>query len=196
MPPTCQQATVIHDTHTHIHTHTHNNHININIYGTPSLFPLIQGIRRKQGRGKQKGNLSTTVAGNRRLPLPARLSALLRPGEVQHGRDKEAVAVIGDTSPGIVPREESPENGEEATRLLEASVGQFHLVTDEVGNTKEDEGDVDKEEQQEEGQCGAESEVGDHSGEDDPALWVVNLLALGQKSARGILTKMNNPRAS
>ena len=137
------------------------------------------------------------MSRNRRGPLPARLSALLRPGEVQHGRDKEAVAVIGDTGPGIVPREESPEDGEEATSFLELSVGHFHFVSDEVGNTEKDEGDVDKEEQQEEGQCGTESEVGDHSGEDDPALLDVNLLALGQKNyKRDILTKRNNPSAS
>jgi hypothetical protein len=63
-----------------------------------------------------------------------------RPGEVSDGDDEEAVAIIGDTSEGIVPGSESSQETEETTGLLDVGVGVAVRTALQVGNTEQEEG--------------------------------------------------------
>ena len=74
-----------------------------------------------------------------------------RPGEVSDGDDEEAVAIIGDTSEGIVPGSESSQETEETTGLLDVGVGVAVRTALQVGNTEQEEGQVQGEEEHEEG---------------------------------------------
>lgn len=86
------------------------------------------------------------------------------------GDDEEAVASIGDTCEGIVPGSESSQETEETTGLLDVGVGVAVRTTLQVGNTEQEEGQVQGEEQQEEGDGGLEGAEQHDGGEDEPAL--------------------------
>lgn len=73
------------------------------------------------------------------------------------GDDEEAVASIGDTSEGIVPSGESSQETEETSGLLDIGVGVTVGTALQVGDTEQEEGQVQGEEQQEEGDGGPES---------------------------------------
>ena len=70
--------------------------------------------------------------------------------------NKEAVAVIGQTSKSIIPREESTKEGEEPASLGELGVRHSHWVAQHVGNCEEENGEVDEEEEGEECEGGSD----------------------------------------
>ena len=129
-------------------------------------------------KGKKQALVSTVgtggTVGSHRSPLATRVPALLRPGEVHHRREEEAVAVVSHPREAVVPREEGPKDSEEATSLGELLVRHLHLIAHKVRDTQEDQGQIDEEEQREESQGGTESQVQDHCREDDPALFLVS----------------------
>lgn len=86
-----------------------------------------------------------------------------------NGDDEEAVAVVGQTSQGVVPGGESSEETEESTSLLDATVGDTGIVVVDVSNTQQEEGQIQGEEQGEEGNSGAEGAEDQDGGEDEPA---------------------------
>lgn len=92
------------------------------------------------------------------------------PGEVSDGDDEEAVTGIGDTSKGIVPGGESSQETEETTGLLDVGVGVAVGTALQVGNTEQEESQVQGEEQHEEGDGGLQSAEQHDGGEDEPAL--------------------------
>lgn len=92
------------------------------------------------------------------------------PGEVSDRDDEEAVASIGDTSEGIIPCRESSQETEETTGLLDVGVGVAVRTALQVGNTEQEEGQVQGEEQQEEGDGGLEGAEQHDGSEDEPAL--------------------------
>ena len=118
---------------------------------------------------------SNNFVGNTRLceltlSLTTADTASGGPGEVSDGDDEEAVASIGDTSEGIVPSGESSEETEETTGLLDVGVGVAVGTALQVGDTEQEEGEVQGEEQHEEGDGGLESAEQQDGGEDEPAL--------------------------
>jgi hypothetical protein len=90
------------------------------------------------------------------------------PGEVGNGDDEEAVAVISQTSQGVVPSGERSQETEETTSLDDGR-GRGAIGTDQVANTQQQEGQVEEEEQQEEGNGRAEGAEEQDGGEDEPA---------------------------
>lgn len=90
-------------------------------------------------------NLSQLTVG-----LLAALAASSRPGEVGNGHDEEAVAVIGKTSQSVVPGGESSQETEETTSHLDLLVRVTLSIVVEVGNTQQQEGQIQGEEQGEE----------------------------------------------
>ena len=86
------------------------------------------------------------------------------------GDDEEAVASIGDTSEGIVPGSESSQETEQTTGLLDVGVGVAVRTALQVGNTKQEEGQVQGEEEHEEGDGGLEGAEQHDGGENKPAL--------------------------
>lgn len=85
-----------------------------------------------------------------------------------NGDDEEAVAVISQTSQGVVPGRESSEEAEETTSLGDGG-GRGAIGADQVRNTQQQEGHVQEEEQQEEGNGRAEGAEEQDGGEDEPA---------------------------
>lgn len=86
------------------------------------------------------------------------------------GDDEEAVASIGDTGEGIVPGGESSQETEETTGLLDVGVGVAVGTALQVCDTEQEEGQIQGEEQQEEGDGGLEGAEQHDGGEDEPAL--------------------------
>lgn len=66
------------------------------------------------------------------------------------GKDEEAVAVVGDTRKSVVPGSESGQETEQTTSLCDVAVG-GGTSTLQVGDTEQEEGQVQEEEEQEEG---------------------------------------------
>lgn len=66
------------------------------------------------------------------------------------GKDEEAVAVVGDTRKSVVPGSESGQETEQTTSLGDVAVG-GGTSTLQVGDTEQEEGQVQEEEEQEEG---------------------------------------------
>lgn len=85
-----------------------------------------------------------------RLGSSSRRSPLLRPGEVQHRHHEETVAAVGNTSKSIVPCQEGPQECHKPTGLLQLRVRHALLVAQEVGDTEEEDGEVDEEKESEE----------------------------------------------
>lgn len=85
------------------------------------------------------------------LALVAARTAGGRPGEVSNRDDEEAVAVVGQTGESVVPGGEGSEETEETTSHLHGLVDGTGRVTLDVGNTEQEEGQVQEEEQTEEG---------------------------------------------
>lgn len=84
--------------------------------------------------------------------------------------DEEAVAVVGQTSQGVIPSGERSQETEETTGHDHGLVGLTSGgVTLDVPDTKQQEGQVEEEEQQEEGHGGTESAEQQDGGEDEPA---------------------------
>lgn len=94
-----------------------------------------------------------------------------RPGEVDDGKDEEAVAVVGDTSKSVVPGGESSQETEETTSLGDLGVG-GGTSSLQVGNTEQEEGQVQEEEEREEGDSGLQGAEEQDSGEDEPTLMI------------------------
>lgn len=84
--------------------------------------------------------------------------------------DEEAVAGVGNTGQGVVPGNEGREEAEETARLDKVGVWMALGVVEEISDTEHEEGDLEEEEQQEEGHCGPESAEEDDGVEDEPAL--------------------------
>jgi hypothetical protein len=92
-----------------------------------------------------------------------------RPGEVSNRDDEEAVAAVGNTSQGVVPSGECSQETEETTRLDDGSVGLASRVPLQVTNTKQQEGQVQEQEEAEEGDSGPQGAEQQDGGEDEPA---------------------------
>lgn len=89
------------------------------------------------------------------------------------GDDEEAVAGVGDTGQGVVPGGEGGQETEETAGLLDLEVGET-VLGEQVGDTQEQEGQIQEEEQQEEGDGRLEGAQDQDEGEDEPALEVVS----------------------
>lgn len=85
-----------------------------------------------------------------------------------NGDDEEAVAVISQTSKGVVPSGKRSQEAEETTGLGDGG-GRSAISADQVGNTQQQEGQVQEEEQQEESNGRAEGAEQQDGGEDEPA---------------------------
>ena len=109
-------------------------------------------------------------AGLRKLTvgLGAAADASRGPGEVSNGNDEEAVTVVGKTGEGIVPSGKCSKEAEETTSLLDGGV---RIITDghQVGDSQQQEGQIQEEEQQEEGHGGAKGAEEQDRGEDEPS---------------------------
>ena len=109
--------------------------------------------------------------------VPTAAKAGRRPREVGDRNDEEAVAGVGDTSQGVVPSCESSQETEHTTCLRDLGVGRV-AISLQVGNTEQQEGDVQEEEEQEEGdgrlQCAEEQD----GGEDEPSLFMRRSISL------------------
>lgn len=86
------------------------------------------------------------------------------------GNDEETVAVISKTSQGVVPGRESSQEAEESTGHLDVGVGAAVGTALQVGDAEQEEGQVQGEEQHEEGDGGLEGAEQHDGGEDEPAL--------------------------
>lgn len=86
------------------------------------------------------------------------------------GDDEEAVAGVGETGQRVVPGQEGGEQRKESTGLHDASGGGTGGVPDQVGDTQQQEGEVQREEQGEEGDGRLERAEQQQEGEDEPAL--------------------------
>jgi hypothetical protein len=86
------------------------------------------------------------------LGLGASSSALLRPREMQNRDNEEAVRGVGDTGEGIIPGQEGCDDAESTSGSCQAGV-RLAVLEDQIGATEEEEGKVEGEEQQEEGDC-------------------------------------------
>ncbi len=84
--------------------------------------------------------------------------------------DEEAVRGIGNTGEGVVPGQERCENAEGATSTSEADRRRA-IVENQVAQTQEEEGEVQGEEQEEEGHGGLQRADEKDEGEDEPALY-------------------------
>lgn len=84
--------------------------------------------------------------------------------------DEEAVAAVGNTSKGVVPSGECSQETEETTCLNDGSVGLASRVPLQVTNTKQQEGQVQEQEEAEEGDSGSQSAEQQDGGKDEPAL--------------------------
>lgn len=104
------------------------------------------------------------------LGLLSPLAAGLRPWEVGHRDYEEAIACIGDTSQGVVPRKERGKETEEASSHDDRLLGVAQLVMADVANSEQQEGNVQSEEQGEEGDRRLEGAHQQDEGEDEPAL--------------------------
>lgn len=102
------------------------------------------------------------------LGLATAATASGGPGEVSNRDDEEAVAVISQTSEGIVPSGERSQEAEETTSLDDGSGGGA-VGADQVADTQQQEGQIQEEEQQEEGNGRAEGAEEQDGGEDEPA---------------------------
>lgn len=90
------------------------------------------------------------------------------------GEDEEAVAIVRNTGEGVIPSCKCRQETEEATGLDDGGVGLALGVTVEITNTEEQEGEVQEEEQQEEGYGGPQGAEQQDSGEDEPSLVTVS----------------------
>jgi hypothetical protein len=112
------------------------------------------------------------------VSLPTAAPAGGRPGEVSDRDDEEAVASVGNTSEGVVPGSESCKETEETTSLLNGDIDIVVGVPLQVGDTEEQEGQVQEEEEQEESDGRLEGAEQHDGGEDEPALFVVSECSL------------------
>lgn len=115
------------------------------------------------------------------LGLLPPLTARRGPREVGHGNDEEAVAGVGDTGQGIVPRQERGKETEETSSLDDLLVGRA-IVVQEIAQSEHQEGKVQEEEQQEEGDRRLQGAQQQDGGEDEPTL---EKSAAGRRSDQG-----------
>lgn len=112
--------------------------------------------------------------------LVATATASRGPGEVGDGDDEEAVGAVQDTGQSVVPSSEGSQQTEETTSLLDLGVGgAVHAL--EVGDTQQQEGQVQEEEEQEEGHGRAQGAEDHEGGEDEPALGAVSILGCARR---------------
>jgi hypothetical protein len=128
----------------------------------------------------QEHNLSELT-----LRLSATGTAGSRPREVSNGDDEEAVASIGDTGQGVVPGSKGCQETEETTCLLDRDVDTSGGIGLQVGDTEEEEGQVQEEEEQEEGDGRFEGAEEHDGGEDEPALIGASVLLSGDGNCIG-----------
>lgn len=102
---------------------------------------------------------------------------------MSHGEDEEAVAVVRNTSQGVVPGRERRHQTEETTRLDHGRVGLALAVAVDVTDTEQQESQVKEEEQQEERHGGSQGAEEQDRREDEPTLkdstWSAIVLDLG-----------------
>lgn len=84
--------------------------------------------------------------------------------------NEEAVAVVGHTGEGVVPRGEGRQETEKTTSFDDGRVGLALGVAVHVTNTKQQEGDVKEKEDRTEGHGRLESAEEQQRGEDKPTL--------------------------
>jgi hypothetical protein len=101
--------------------------------------------------------------------LSAEFPSLGAPWEMCHRDDEEAVARIRNTRQGIIPREERSEESEVAASLDAASIGAFGIVM-QVADTQQEEGHVQGEKEEEEGDGRFERAEKEDRCEDEPSL--------------------------
>ena len=101
--------------------------------------------------------------------LCAHSLALLRPREVDDRHDEEAVPGIRNTSKSIVPCQPCCKHTESATSTGKAN-GRLAVTEAEIGQTEHEEGEIQCEEQEEEGHGRLERTEEEEEGEDEPAL--------------------------
>lgn len=94
-------------------------------------------------------SLGNLVAGV--VELATFLHTLDGPGEVDNWDNEEAVRVIRNTSQSIIPSQESSHEREETSGLDDWWIGCAHRITVEIANAEKHEGQVEREEQGEEG---------------------------------------------
>jgi hypothetical protein len=70
------------------------------------------------------------------------LTALLRPREMRHRDDEEAVARVHDTCQSIVPSEKRGQDGKEAASFDDAGGGFAGRVLDQITDSKQQKGQV------------------------------------------------------
>lgn len=93
-----------------------------------------------------------------------------RPGEVSNGDNEEAVAIIGDTGQGVVPRRKGGKQTKQTSSLLDVEIGLVVSTTLQIGDTEEQESQVQEEEEEEERDGRFEGAEQHDGGEDEPAL--------------------------
>ena len=123
----------------------------------PAVFPI---------RKKEKENRLCLLT----VGLSTANTASGGPGEVSDGNDEEAIAVISKTSEGVVPGGEGSHETEEATGHLNVLVRVAVGTALQVADTEQEEGQVQGEEQEEEGDGRLEGAEQHDGGEDEPAL--------------------------
>lgn len=90
------------------------------------------------------------------VALPAHLTSLLGPGEVSDRDEEEGVALVKDTGESVVPSDEGSSETEATANVDENRLGASGAMV-EVAEGEEEEGQVQCQEKQEEGDCRLES---------------------------------------
>lgn len=75
---------------------------------------------------------------------------------MQNRHNKETISIIRQPGKRIIPRQKRPQQRKKSTSFLQLRVRHPRRVADHVGECEEEDGDVDKEEEGEEGEGGAE----------------------------------------
>jgi hypothetical protein len=100
------------------------------------------------------------------LGVTALLASLLRPWEVGYGDNEEGVGVISDTSQGIVPSSKGSQETKVTSSLDARAVGRT-VDWSEVANGQKQEGEIQEEKEQEEGN-GRSKGADQQDGREDP----------------------------
>jgi len=140
--------------------------------------------------------LCLVLTGRRVVNLVATLAALLRPGEVSHGDDEEAVGAVRNTSQCVIPggkggHETEGTTSNNAVALRTGGIGI------QVANPQHEESHVEGKEEEEEGHGRSERAEKQDEGEDEPAHeekteLVVKLALLDKRCFNGESTGSEN----
>ena len=124
--------------------------------------------------------------------VPSLPAATSRTNIKEKGRKRRKpdipIRIIRNTGQSVIPRGEGGEEGEEPAGLDDGSVRHPHRVAVQVPNAQQQEGQVEREEEREEGDGRAERAEHEDEGEDEPALWgwlFVSLFVWGVFEGRG-----------